>query len=52
MSDIEKLQRRIEALEHAFGTALSWISQSSNSPLRGDEVEQILVKMAKDGNIE
>jgi hypothetical protein len=43
------LEKRIAALEHALGTALSWIAQSANSPLRADEVEEILVKMAKDG---
>ena len=36
------LETKVAALREALGTALSWMAQSANSPLRRDEVLQLL----------
>lgn len=36
------LETKVEALREALGTTLSWMVQSANTPLRRDEVLQLL----------
>lgn len=43
------LRKRVERLETALTTALVWMAQSANSPLRHDEVRAILKGLEKDG---
>lgn len=45
---IVNLDRRISALETALSTALVWMSQSANTPLRPEEVESILKNLERD----
>jgi hypothetical protein len=45
MTEIERireLERHVEKLSHALGTLMVWIGSSANSPIRQDEVEQLL----------
>ena len=41
-AEVLRLRADVNSLRHVLGTALSWMVQSANSPLRLDEVEKLL----------
>lgn len=49
VSETAKLERRVRALEIALETALIWMCQSANTPLRQDDVQRILKTMRETG---
>ena len=44
---IVSLETKVQALRETLGTALSWMAGSANSPLRRDEVIELLKTLDK-----
>ena len=40
--EIMRLRAEVNAVRRAFCTALAWMAQSANSPLRVDEVRKLI----------
>ena len=44
---VVSLETKVQALRDVLGTSLSWMVQSANTPLRRDEVVQLLARLEK-----
>ena len=46
--EIQKLRDDLARTKEVLGTLISWIVQSANSPIRGDEAATLIKKLTDD----